>query len=905
MKNNLSFRRPGSKLSAVLCALLLANLLFFSVCAEEPDFTGYTAINSAQDLSALFDKSSSGKFYLTDDITLGSEASPISQSIGKSGATFSGVFDGNGHTITIYAAYTDAARGLFGVVTGGTIRNLTVAGSITSSAIQVGGLVGKCTSATIENCVNTASVTCTAPADDSFAGGIVGYAQLGAPETLTITNCSNAGDISGVQSIGGIVGATATTGMVEITECYNSGGIEGTRNVAGIVGRLSSGAPDCRIISVCQNVGDITATREKDAYAYAGGIVGEYTYGTISDCLNTGNIINANGAVAVGGALGGNSKNGGAVAYCLDRGTVTGTLSDTNRDYIHQFGGFLVSKPTGPCYYTEITGIASPTKTWTNVSKYSDSDFDTLNANGNWIETVNGPELAVFHIHTPKADDGDCMTPVLCSACGGVVTPANASHAYPDASVAGAYITSDTQHWQKCIRCAVTTTPEAHTYTPGSNVCSVCGFVDASVERVVYVTNGGTGDGSAPDKAVGTLTAAYTALGDAGGRIVVVEKLTLTGNFTEPAHTGTVTLTQEYAGVSYRSTEGHGIVSNNHRFFLNGPTVFENLTFRGNGSATGMNYLMFVAQFNPIEMGEGVRCEDFGDMSGIPKGTAIIGGVQKGAGIAGTVAADLNPKITVKSGEFMIAAFSRATNVKYTGTADIGIYGGTIHNVYMGMVNPEKDAGGSLGAGGNVDLTIHGGSFVGKLIGVLGTDCNVAGNIKVTVKGGDFSGLVGADGTTAEDSLIDISALADKTQIEGKLTNFTTVNTESNVSSVEIKMTIGDMNGYVNGVAKVLDAAPIIRQNRTMLPVRFVAENLGAAVAWDGATGTATLTCGDIEVKITIGAKTATVNGEEKPLDAPAFIENSRTYLPVRFVAEALGGEVAWDGATGTATITK
>ena len=124
-------------------------------------------------------------------------------------------------------------------------------------------------------------------------------------------------------------------------------------------------------------------------------------------------------------------------------------------------------------------------------------------------------------------------------------------------------------------------------------------------------------------------------------------------------------------------------------------------------------------------------------------------------------------------------------------------------------------------------------------------------------------------------------------------------------AETEIKMTIGDMNGYVNGVAKALDAAPIIRQNRTMLPVRFVAENLGAAVAWDGAAGTATLTCGDIEVKITIGAKTATVNGEEKTLDAPAFIENSRTYLPVRFVAEALGGEVAWDGKTGTATITK
>ena len=106
-------------------------------------------------------------------------------------------------------------------------------------------------------------------------------------------------------------------------------------------------------------------------------------------------------------------------------------------------------------------------------------------------------------------------------------------------------------------------------------------------------------------------------------------------------------------------------------------------------------------------------------------------------------------------------------------------------------------------------------------------------------------------------------------------------------------------------MAKALDAAPIIRQSRTMLPVRFVAENLGAAVAWDGATSTATITSGTTEIKITIGAAAATVNGESKPLDAPAFIENSRTYLPVRFVAEALGATVAWDGAASTATITK
>ncbi|MBR5011133.1 MAG: copper amine oxidase N-terminal domain-containing protein, partial [Clostridia bacterium] len=120
-----------------------------------------------------------------------------------------------------------------------------------------------------------------------------------------------------------------------------------------------------------------------------------------------------------------------------------------------------------------------------------------------------------------------------------------------------------------------------------------------------------------------------------------------------------------------------------------------------------------------------------------------------------------------------------------------------------------------------------------------------------------------------------------------------------------VQMTIGASVGYINGEAKTLDAAPIIRESRTMLPVRFVAEAFGASVAWDGATSTATLKREDVEIKITIGANMALVNGEKVALDAPAFIENSRTYMPVRFVAENLGASVAWDGATSTATLAK
>ena len=124
-------------------------------------------------------------------------------------------------------------------------------------------------------------------------------------------------------------------------------------------------------------------------------------------------------------------------------------------------------------------------------------------------------------------------------------------------------------------------------------------------------------------------------------------------------------------------------------------------------------------------------------------------------------------------------------------------------------------------------------------------------------------------------------------------------------AGVTLKMTLGKTDYTVNGEKKAMDVAPIIANSRTMLPVRYVAEALGAKVEWDGATATATLKTADTEIRITVGAAEAVVNGQTVSLDSPAFIRDNRTYMPVRFVAETLGAVVEWDGATSTATITK
>lgn len=118
-------------------------------------------------------------------------------------------------------------------------------------------------------------------------------------------------------------------------------------------------------------------------------------------------------------------------------------------------------------------------------------------------------------------------------------------------------------------------------------------------------------------------------------------------------------------------------------------------------------------------------------------------------------------------------------------------------------------------------------------------------------------------------------------------------------------LTIDEHDAHVFGDEKTNDVAPKIVNDRTMLPARFVAEHLGATVAWDEAARKVTITKGDVVIEITIDAETALVNGKEVKLDSPAFIENDRTYTPIRFVSENLGAKVFWNGETQNVTIVK
>ena len=135
--------------------------------------------------------------------------------------------------------------------------------------------------------------------------------------------------------------------------------------------------------------------------------------------------------------------------------------------------------------------------------------------------------------------------------------------------------------------------------------------------------------------------------------------------------------------------------------------------------------------------------------------------------------------------------------------------------------------------------------------------------------------------------------------------------TEKDNSVNQIILTIGEKSAQVFGQIKTNDVAPKIVNDRTMLPARFVAENLGADVSWDGEKELVTIkgknlkTSEDITILIYIGSDIAYVNGREVKLDSAAFVENDRTYTPIRFISEELGAGVEWIENEQKVVITK
>ena len=400
-------------------------------------------------VAAFRDSVNAGNSYAGKTVVLlrnldlsGSEWTPIGQ---KNGNKFSGVFDGKNfkvegmtisNTTEIQNSDTfDGYAAFFGAINGGTVKNLSVYGSVNSK--NAAGVVARVDgNSSVINCHNYATVT--APSDGKAGGvicltnaaaisvqdctnsgtvsggnsgtaGIVGYANAG----VTISDCSNFGNIGdeNCRYSGGIVGyATGNNTAGRITDCTNSGTIAAYEQCGGIVG----------IITGSQNVSDCTNTQSvkgTDA-AFSGGIVGSFAGGTIKDCTNTASVHGKFAGGVVGSAQKGVIENcsGGTAAITSPAFTLgfTGqsfTLSVVENQAIGRILG--TNQGSGPNDYTVLklanneddhaigtVGMCGNLTTWANLKISSgtfygeplagNTTYITLEAGATWGNKAAG-----------------------------------------------------------------------------------------------------------------------------------------------------------------------------------------------------------------------------------------------------------------------------------------------------------------------------------------------------------------------------------------------------------------------------------------------------------------------------------------------------------------------------------
>ncbi len=257
-------------------------------------------VGSAEELTGLAARVNAGESFegdtvtLTADIVLNKDVVDYDGTlrdgsysswtpIGTEDAPFKGSFNGGGHVITgIYINDPELSyQGLFGVVSGGDIYNITVKDSYISVKDHAGAVAGYAIDgAVISSCHND----CTAVRTENRSGGIVGWT-----DRSDVYNCSSNGYCSSSRCSGGIVGDVYSNG--KIYNCYNAGAVEGSQLVGGISGGTTSAD-----IQNCINVGEVS-----DGYLIAGGAGSrsiENCFALSNDTVNTGLTIGTSSSTA-------------------------------------------------------------------------------------------------------------------------------------------------------------------------------------------------------------------------------------------------------------------------------------------------------------------------------------------------------------------------------------------------------------------------------------------------------------------------------------------------------------------------------------------------------------------------------------------------------------------------------
>ncbi len=123
------------------------------------------------------------------------------------------------------------------------------------------------------------------------------------------------------------------------------------------------------------------------------------------------------------------------------------------------------------------------------------------------------------------------------------------------------------------------------------------------------------------------------------------------------------------------------------------------------------------------------------------------------------------------------------------------------------------------------------------------------------------------------------------------------------IKTTTITLQIGNTKALVNTSVVTLKVSPIIRNNRTLVPLRFIGEAFGAEIDWDGIFQIIDIKMGSDKVRLQIGKKFGEINGKKIELDAAPIIYKDKTMVPIRFISEAFNADIHWDKDTKTIVI--
>jgi hypothetical protein len=297
---------------------------------------------------------------------------------------FTGVFDGNGHTISNFTWRSESMAdysGLFGTINGAEIKDLRLIDPNVQATNETGALVGYSVNGEIFGCYIEGGTVSGGP-----AGGIIGVNHSG-----IISKCYSTCSVTGEAMIGGLAGTNKGT----ISNCYATGSVTGEDILGGLVGTVRSDST----ISNCYATGSVTG--EDDV----GGLVGKLYYdSTISNCCATGSVT---GDDDVGGLVG-YLYYDGIISNCYATGSVTGN-EDVGGLVGYDYGGFYAKCFWDSDVNPDVNGIGNTTDP--NVTGESTANMQTMSTftDAGWDfvgEVINGPNdiwrMCIDGVEYPK-----------------------------------------------------------------------------------------------------------------------------------------------------------------------------------------------------------------------------------------------------------------------------------------------------------------------------------------------------------------------------------------------------------------------------------------------------------------------------------------------------------------------